>query len=105
VKISAIRKASHKAAQDTASFMTHQLRQSALQHGWDKDVAENTHVEYGSGKFTVKVHPDYSSRAFVHEYGSETQRPTAVIRKYVNDTSVAQGALISQMNEHYKAAK
>jgi hypothetical protein len=105
VKISAIRKASHKAANDTASFMTHQLRQSALQHGWDRDVVENTNVEYASGKFTVKVHPDYSARAFVHEYGDETTRPTAVLRKYMNDTSVARSTLGSQMNEHYKAAK
>ena len=105
MKISAIRKASHKAANDTASFMTHQLRQSALQHGWDRDVVENTSVEYGGNKFTIKVHPDYSARAFVHEYGSETQRPTAVFRKYVNNTSVAQGALVFRMNEHYKAAK
>lgn len=105
MKISAVRKASNKASQDTASFMTHQLRLSALQHGWDRDVVENTHVEYSGKKFTVKVHGDYADRAFVHEYGSETQRPTAVIRKYTNDTAVAEGTLVSQINEHYKAAK
>lgn len=105
MNIASIRKATHKASQDTAAFMTHQLRMSALQHGWDKDVVANTHVEYADKKFTVKIHPDYSARAFEHEYGSEVKRPTAVVRKYMNNTAVAQGALMSQMNEHYKAAK
>jgi hypothetical protein len=72
----------HKAAQDAALHMTADLRSSAEDHGWDSDVVKNMHVSYTDGKFSLNIHPDYQSRAFVHEYGNETVRPTAVLRKY-----------------------
>jgi len=65
--------------------MTADLRSHALEAGWHPDVVAHMHVEHNNGEFSVKVHPDYHSRAFTHEYGDETARPTAVIRKYSNN--------------------
>jgi len=77
--------AAHKAAHSTAEFMTGELRRSALEHGWHPDVVANMHVNYDGEEFKVHVHPEYRDRAFVHEFGDENNRPTAVIRKYDND--------------------
>lgn len=72
----------HKAAADAAVHMTANLRASALEHGWHSDVVNNLHVGYSEGHFSLNIHPDYQDRAFVHEYGNEHSRPTAVLRKY-----------------------
>lgn len=94
-----------RAAHDAAAVMTHQLQTSALQHGWDADVAANTHVVFEDGKFTTKIHPDYAERAHKHEYGTESVRPTGVIRKMTNDPKAGQAVLKSSLNLHWKASK
>jgi hypothetical protein len=76
-----------KASKDTATSMTMELRKNALNAGWEKDVVDNMKVKYGKSGFKVRIHPDYQYRAHVHEYGTETKKPTAVIRKYNNPDS------------------
>lgn len=78
-------KALHSAASDAALHMTEDVRSSALEHGWDADVVRNMHVKYNDGNFSLQIHPDYRDRAFVHEYGNEHLRPTAVLRKYEHE--------------------
>jgi len=92
----------HKAKQDTARFMTQQLRQHVLQHGWDADVAAHLSVVHKDGKLSTEVHPDYADRAFVHEFGNENQRPTAAIRKFANNTQVAEEAFKQLVHHHWK---
>lgn len=92
----------HKAKQDTARFMTQQLQQHVLQHGWDADVAANLHVVHKDGRLVTEVHPNYADRAFVHEYGNETQRPTAAIRKYANNSITAEKAFGMLFEHHWK---
>lgn len=92
----------HKAKQDTARFMTQQLQQHVLQHGWDADVAAHLQVTHKDGKLTTEVHPDYADRAFVHEFGNESTRPTAAIRKYANTPAVAERAFGMLFQHHWK---
>ena len=96
-----LRQATQNAVKRTAADMTAQLRQSALKNGWDKDVVANMHVEHDGSKFNVHIHPDYNARAFVHEYGSETVRPTAVIRKFSNDTKSIQKNFMANIKQSY----
>ncbi|CAB4123499.1 hypothetical protein UFOVP46_21 [uncultured Caudovirales phage] len=91
-----------KAAADTASFVEHDIRRSALAHGWDKDVVANTHVSYEGGDFKVHTSPEHASRAFVHEYGNEATRPTAVIRKYNNNPGKASEAFVTHLQHHMR---
>jgi hypothetical protein len=81
--------------------MTSLLRQSALDHGWDSDVVSGLSVDHSDDKFSVKVHSSVADRAFVHEYGSEQKRPTAAIRKFLNDSSFAEKAFIKRLDHHY----
>jgi hypothetical protein len=94
--------ATQKAAHTTAQFMTQQLRHSAMQHGWDSDVVNHMHVIHENGSFKTHVDPEYAERAWVHEYGTETVRPTAVIRKYSNNSKIAKDALWHSIKHHYK---
>lgn len=97
-----IARTSQKAANDTARFMTSQLRHHALNDGWDEDVVNNMSVVYENSKFSTKIHPDYQDRAFVHEYGDTQTRPKATIRKYANDPVMAKQAFTMAMNNHWK---
>lgn len=67
-----------------AKTMQRDIRRSAIQHGWHPDVVNSLSVEHGDSGFEIKVDPKHAQAAFIHEYGSETQQPTAVIRKYDN---------------------
>ena len=90
----------HKAAHDTAQFVEGQIREKALAHGWDKKVVENTHVRFQDNKFNVYVHDKYVGAALTHEYGDETSRPTAVIRKYDNNPTGAGANFIQNLGKH-----
>lgn len=95
----------NKAAHDTAQFMEGQIRQSALAHGWDKNVVENTHVRFQDKKFNVYVHDKYVGDALTHEYGNETARPTAVIRKYNNNPTGASEDFVKNLGKHMGGKK
>ena len=97
--------ASQKAEQDTATYMTAQLRRQALHSGWDADVANTLHVSQVDGKFVAKVHPNHTDRAFVHEYGTETIRPTATIRKFMNNPKHVNDAYMVTLNNRWKEVK
>jgi hypothetical protein len=90
----------HKAAADAAVHMTANLRASALEHGWDSDVVSHIRVNYGEGKFSLDVHPEYKDRAFVHEYGNEQVRPTAVLRKFEHQVSGSSKIFNQRFSKH-----
>jgi hypothetical protein len=94
-----------KASHDTAQFIEGQIRQSALDHGWDKKVVDNTHVRFQDNKFSVYVHDKYVGNALTHEYGNETSRPTAVIRKYDNNPTGAGANFIQNLEKHMGGKK
>lgn len=94
--------AAQKARQDTARFMTAQLRHHALNAGWDEDVVAHMSVVHEDGKFSTKIHPDYQARAFDLEYGTPNSRPKATIRKYANDPQMAKKAFTASMSNHWK---
>ena len=101
MKIDALRKSLDKASTDSARIMTSLLRQSALDHGWDSDVVSGLSVDHTDNKFSVKIHNSVADRAFVHEYGNEYKRPTAAIRKFLNDSSFVEKTFIKRLGHHY----
>jgi hypothetical protein len=100
--ISRVKQALQKSTGDTAISLTNKLRQSALEHGWDKTVVSNMHVLHDNGSFNVHVHPEYKDKAFVHEYGNESTRPTAVIRKFSNQKGVIHAELLNHIAKNYR---
>lgn len=69
----------HKAAEQTASLMTHEMRQHAINSGWTPEAANSLTVKYSDGNFVA--HSAHEG-AFIHEYGNEGTPPTAAVRKY-----------------------
>jgi hypothetical protein len=64
-----------------ARKLTASLRTSAMDSGWDPQVANSLSVSYSGEKFDVVVPPEHDEAAWKFEYGDGRRRPTAVIRK------------------------
>lgn len=84
-----IHSAIEQAAKQTSRYMTGQIRKEAKASGWPRHVAANMGVVYENKSFQVHVHDRHFEEAQTLEYGTETQRPTAAIRRSVNRTSEA----------------
>lgn len=89
-------KAVRRAANQTTAFATAEVRQRALSAGWDEDVAEGTAIQFTNKGFSSNVEQSVQDRAFVAEFGNEEQLPTAVLRKYDNDSETTQEMFLAQ---------
>jgi hypothetical protein len=94
-----------KAKKDASRILTAQLRQQALEGGWDAEVVRNLKVVHKDGGFHTHIHPDYQSRAFTHEYGDENNQPTAIIRKFMSDPHHIDTAFAVSVDHHWKESK
>jgi hypothetical protein len=97
--------ATQKATQDTARYMTSQLRSQAQQSGWDPEVASTLNVVHENGKFQAKIPSSHADRAFVHEYGNENIKPTAAIRKFMNNPKNVEDAFMVTLNNRWGQTK
>lgn len=93
--------ATQKAKQDTAAYMTADVRTRALNDGWDPAVVANLRVEHGTDGFQAKVNAEHGEAAFKHEFGDEDNRPSATVRKYANDSHASAQAFMSSLNKHF----
>jgi hypothetical protein len=95
-----LRDAIEKASHDTAAYVTADLRHSARESGWDEEVVSNLRVHHGEDGYNVMVPDDLKDRAFVHEFGDEKTPPSAAIRKYSNNHSVAAQVMLKNIEKH-----
>lgn len=91
--------AARKAAQQTSLLMTADIRQSAMDSGWSSDIASNTLVMFDGSQYQVSVHSEFEGQAMDLEYGTPTSRPTAVFRKYANNTQPIEKAFVSSLEK------
>jgi hypothetical protein len=80
--------------------MRAKLRNEALAHGWPEDIVRHLAVHHKDGQFSVHAHDTHRKEVLDLEYGTPTQRPTAVIRKFNNRQSDAQNFLMLRFNKH-----
>jgi len=97
--VTTLAEAARKAAYQAGLYMTADVRHRAMEHGWHPEVASNTNIMYDGTQYKVEVHDDFESQAMDLEYGTETMRPTAVIRKYGNNTSQAEHAFMTVLEK------
>ena len=84
----------HKAAEQTATVMTNQVRQHASSNGWTPEAAQSLNVKYVDGKFVAHSnHPE----AFTHEYGSQTQSPKASVRRFSHHSDKISGPVFADI--------
>lgn len=95
------RKYVDSAADRTSISMTSRLRKYAVTNGWNGKVARNTQVAYRPDEgFVVEFADDVREQAMNLEYGTETMRPTAAIRKYEN-SGHAEEAFIAHLRKEF----
>lgn len=74
-----------KAVSAAARELTHGLRKSALDHGWSDDAIRGIGIRHDGNEFKIHTAKSAESDVWLYEYGSENSRPTAAIRKFLND--------------------
>lgn len=93
--------AAQKAKQDTAAYMTADVRNRALNDGWHPAVVSTLRIEHGKDGFQTKVNDEHAAAAFKHEFGDEHTRPSATVRKYANDSHASAQAFMASLNKHF----
>ncbi len=83
-----------KSAKNAANLMTADIQQSALENGWAENVAYSTKVMFQNDEYKVDVSEKLNSQALDLEYGTTKSRPTAVLRKYSNNTSKIESSIV-----------
>lgn len=89
-----------KAKADTAAYMTFDVRKSARAHGWTPEEAAALRVRHTDGSFGVHFEGPHAEAARTREYGTETEKPTAVARKYGHSHEAAAKFLAQRINKH-----
>ena len=89
-----------KAGVDASRSLTLNLRNMAAEHGWHPDLVKNLHVLFDGSD--LKIHYPDSLKNHIHdlEYGTEHTRPTAVLRKFKNESSHVGNTLLSHFDKH-----
>ena len=88
-----INKALKKAVEQLAGQLTAQLRSNALSDGWEPEVAMGLKVEYANGRFFSTAPSEHSTKAFDHEYGTQSQPAKATMRRLNNNSAAAEKQL------------
>ena len=88
-----------KVTEEVSHAMTADVRVSALNHGWDAHSVFGTSVTNNEGQFNLEIDPAVKNRVMDWEYGTQTSRPTAVFRKYGNNTAKIEAAIVSKLEK------
>jgi len=88
-----------KAAANASQLMTFDVREKASKNGWPDKVVNNTNVSFKNDKFNVSVSKKFESEALDLEYGTPRSRPTAAVRKFANNTSQIEKAIVKGMEK------
>jgi len=99
-EIQAFHSALQKASHETTKFMTSSLRSEARKSGWPSHVVANMGVTYGDNGFEAHVHDRHIDEAKNLEYGTETSRPTAAVRRFKNRQSESSTFLAGRLSHH-----
>jgi hypothetical protein len=91
--VDVIKTALKKSVEQLAGQLTAQLRSNALADGWEPEIAMGLKVEYSNGKFSSSAPTEHATRAFDHEYGTQTLPAKATMRKLNNNSAAAEKQL------------
>lgn len=86
-------------ADDTAKFITEDVKELATKHGWDATSVNGVAVKYSDSEFSFDISPETENSVMRLEYGTETVAPTAVFRKYGSNTKEAEKVFIKGLEK------
>lgn len=87
------------AAENTAKFITEDLKGLANKHGWDSKSIDGVSVTYSNSSFAIDVDSEVENDVSRLEYGTERVAPTAVFRKYNSNTKEAEKFFIKDFEK------
>jgi hypothetical protein len=82
--------------------MTFEVRKKAKDNGWEEDVANSIKVSFQSDKYKLSISNNFTEKALDLEYGTTKSRPTAAIRKFANNTSKIELAIIQGLERELR---
>lgn len=68
-----------------ARELTHVLRKTASENGWTDTALRGIRIHHDGKEFKLHTSESAKHEVWSHEYGTETSRPTATIRRFLND--------------------
>jgi hypothetical protein len=99
VTIAKLVKLAEDTAEDTAKFITADLKGLAGKHGWDSRSIDAVSVTYENSTFSIDVDAEVENDVSRLEYGTERIAPTAVFRKYNSSTKEAEKFFIKNFEK------
>lgn len=96
-------KAITDATHDSTKIMTAEVRQHALNQGWEPEVAAGLTISFNGDNIKYDLGDKHRDRAFVHEFGDENKQPKATVRRYLNDKGTAKQTFQQVLSAHLGA--
>jgi hypothetical protein len=90
------------AGDETAQFMTSQIREDLLAEGLDSRMVAKVRYRFFNNKFEIKMPPKVNKAVKELNFGSSTKPPTGVLQKFENRTQEAE-KFLSQRAVAYMA--
>lgn len=88
------------ASKEAAYEITLRLNNHLISSGWPEAAAKSVAVVRTSSGFDVKYDGDAQDEAMALEYGTERQRPTSAVRKFLNDEALLNEVYFSHLEKH-----
>ena len=82
-----------------ATYATYDLQEFAIGNGWDPSIASSLEVKYTKDKLFIDIPSDIKQEVENIEYGTESRRPNAVLRKYDNRAKQLEQVFIKQFEK------
>jgi hypothetical protein len=88
-----------KAGEEAAFVITENLRSYLISSGWPADAANSVQIVRNGSSFTVKYEGPNVAEAQLLEFGSESIRPSASIRKFLNSEASLMSTYMDRIEE------
>lgn len=89
-----------KASKEAAVLITSDIHNYLVNAGWPAEAAYSVQVTYDNSGFGFVFEGSGAEKADVLEYGSESERPTAAIRKYFSQSEKPNDLLMKRLESH-----
>lgn len=90
-----------ESAEDTAKFITKDIQDLAVKHGWDSEAVNGVAVKYEDSSFSFDIDSEVNDSVTRLEYGTERIPPAPVLRKYGSNTKPAEKVLIRGLEKRF----
>jgi hypothetical protein len=88
------------ASREAADAITQRLTDHLISSGWPESAAKSVAVVRTTSGFNVEYDGAAKDQAMSLEYGTERQRPTSAVRKFLNNEALLNEIYFSHLEKH-----